>query len=528
MARLDFPKGVEGVENLPRTRRSLQNCFNNGNGSVIGRPGIQQLNTTDRVARGSFVWNGDLYHVASTELLKITDLDTGAFSVIGTIEGAAVIETAVGFNDAVIVVKDSAGKIYALSNSTVFISIDSVSDSGGIARFNHSGLDVAEGNTVTIQGFVTNTAYNITGEVTETGAGFFEISSISFGTDEATGSFTLVLSAIDGNANFKNSTDVTHINGRFVYIPFNGDPAFFSDIGAAGTVQPLSFFDAEELPDKNNGVFNFRNTLYITGTDSIEQFRDSGASPNPFARVGGSRILNGFIGGLIEYNNTFLFVGREKDQDFGIYAIAQGIAPKISNEAIDLILSTYTQAELAEAIGGRLKWRGYDIATFALRRDSFAFFGGNWFKLDTVFDGESKVWGGGFISQINGEYFTAFSDKIGKFVKGNTDYGNRVTRIIDTAIAQENTDFFSCQSIELGISQGFNASVGSVAIFMSKDNVNYGPAVYRDLGGLAQYAQKLIWNDPGGLGTYRGFMGVRFFTTEDIDFTDEYIVMRVR
>ena len=528
MARLEFPKGLEGVENLPRTRRLLQNCFNNGNGSVIGRPGIQQLNTTNRVARGSFVWDGFLYHVASQDLIKITNLDNGAFDVIGTIEGSAVIDHAIGFNDAVIVVKDAAGKIYALSNSTIFISITSVTDVGGIANFVHAGTAPALGSTITIKGFVVNTAYNITGIVTFSDATNFQISSIAFGTDEAVGSFTLVLSEISGNANFKNSVAVTHINGRFVYIPFDGSPAFFSDIGQAGVVQPLSFFDAEELPDKNNGVFNFRNTLYITGTDSIEQFRDSGASPNPFARVNGSRILNGFIGGLIEYNNTFLFVGREKDQDFGIYGISQGAAPKISNEAIDLILSTYTQAELAEAIGGRLKWRGYDIATFTLRRDSFAFFGGNWFKLDTVFNGVSKPWGGGFISQINGLYFTAFSNLIGKFVKGNSDYGNRVTRIIDTGVAQENTDFFACQSLELGISQGFNSSVGSVALFMSKDNVNYGPAVYRDLGNLGQYAQKLIWNDPGGLGTYRGFMGVRFFTTEDIDFTDEYIAMRIR
>lgn len=454
MARVEFPRGIEGVENLPRTRRSLQNCFNNGNGSVIGRPGIQQLNTTSRVARGSFVWNGALYQVASQDLLKITNTETGAFSVIGTIAGSSQIKHSIGFNFAVIIVKEGSGKGYTLSKTDVLTEIT--------------------------------------------------------------------------DPEFASSVGVANINGRTVYIPADGSPAFFSDVGAPGTIQPLSFFDAEELPDLNNGVFNFKNTLYIMGTDSIELFRDSGASPNPFARVNGSRIQNGFIGGLLEYNNTFLFIGREKDQDFGIYSIAQGIAPKISNEAIDLILSTYTQEELADTVSGRIKWRGYDLATFTLRRDSFAFFGGNWFKLDTVFNEVSQPWGGGFISQFNGEYFTAFDDKIGKFVKGNSDYGNRVTRIIDTGISQEDTDYFACQSIELGISQGFNAAVGSVAIFMSKDNVDYGPPVYRNLGNIGQYGQKLMWNDPGGLGTYKGFMGVRFYTTEDVDFTDEYIVAKIR
>lgn len=680
MPRVEFPAGVLGVEDLPRTRRSLQNCFNNLEGKIISRPGIAQLNTTGSVARGQFVWNGDLYQVVSQELIKITNTTTGAFDVIGTIAGNAVIETDVGFNEAVIVVKAVEGDIYSLSNSTVFISISSVSDSGGIAQFNPSGAPPSIGSTVTIKGFITNTAYNVTGIVTavggiapsvsittvggdtgvaqfnhddgifsvgtavtisgyvtntdynvianitksieaientsissvsdsggtasfnhagtspslgsevtmtgfvtntaynttgvvtastgtsfeifgiafgtdetvgsytafgglqistvafgtdESGGSFipsvgFEIASVSFGTDETTGSYTSVLELISGNSNFVASTDVAFINGRFVYIPFDGDPAFFSDVGNAGSVQPLSFFDAEELPDLNNSVFNFRNTLYIGGTDSFELFRDTGASPNPFFRVSGARVINGYIGGLIEYTNTFLFIGREKDQDFGIYAIGQGVAPKISNEAIDLILSTYDQDELAAAIGGRLKWRGYDIATFTLARDSFAFFGGNWFILDTVFDGISKPWGGGFITQFDGEYYTAFSDKIGKFEKVNTDYGERITRIIDTGFEHPDDDFFTAQSIELGISQGCSSTDGTVALFMSRNNVTYGEPFYRSLGDIGQYTKHLIWNFPGGMGTYDGFMGTRIYTNEDVEFSADHLIVNFR
>lgn len=455
MPRIPFPEGVVGVENVPRTRRSLQNCFNNLDGKIISRPGITELSTTSRVARGQFVWNGALYQVTSTDLIKITNTATGAFSVIDTIAGTEVIETAIGFNEAVIVVKGVAGAIYTLDDSDV---------------------------------------------VTD----------------------------ISGNANFVPCTDVAHIDGRFVYIPFDGDPAFFSDVGAAGTVQALSFFDAEELPDKNNSVFNFKNTLYIGGTDSFELFRDTGASPNPFQRISGARITNGYIGGLIEYNETFLFLGREKDQDFGIYAIGQGLAPKISNEAIDLILTTYDQDELAAATGGRIKWRGYDIATFRLARDSFGFYAGNWFILDTVFDGVSEPWGGGFITQFEGQYFTAFEDKIGVFARVNQDYGESITRIIDTAFEQEDNDFFSCQSIGLGISQGFNSAVGSVAIFLSRDNVTYGQPLYRNLGDIGEYATHLTWNEPGGMGAYDGFMGIRIYTTEDVEFSADHLIANFR
>ena len=451
MPKIDFPLGLQGVEHLPRTRRTLQNCFNNGSGSIIGRPGIQGLSTTSGVARGQFVWNGALYQVVSQELIKITNTTTGANSTIGTIAGPQVIESAIGFNHAVIVVK--GGAIYTLNSS------DTLTD-------------------------------------------------------------------ISGNSNFVPCDDVCHINGRFVYIPSSGDPAFFSDVGAAGTVQSASFFDAEELPDKNKACFDFRNTLFIAGTDSFEQFRDTGASPNPFIRVSGARIQNGYIGGLLEYNGTFLFCGREKDQDFGIYSIADGQAAKISNEAIDLILSTYTQNELAEAISGRIKWRGYDIATFKLRRDSFGFFGGQWFPLESIFDETSRPWGGGFITQFEGEYFTAYEDQIGKFADINTDYGNRITRIVDFAIVAEPGQRFGVQSISLGITQGYNASDGSVALMVSRDNVTYTDPYYRSTGKVGEYNAVLEWNPPGGLGQYDGFMGVRFYTTEDVSFSADSIGVR--
>ena len=153
-------------------------------------------------------------------------------------------------------------------------------------------------------------------------------------------------------------------------------------MGAAGTIQSLSFFDAEELPDLNEVCFNFRNTLYIGGTDSFELFRDIGIAPNYFQRLN-ARIDNGYIGGILEYNTTYLFIGREKSQNVGIYSIGQGVAPKISNEYIDTLLDTYTEAELSECISGRIKWLGYDIATFTLARHSWGFFGGRWFELDT-------------------------------------------------------------------------------------------------------------------------------------------------
>lgn len=64
-------------------------------------------------------------------------------------------------------------------------TITSVTDSGGVARFNHSGDDTYVNQEVVNANFVTNTAYNGTFLITAAGSGFFEVASIPFGSNEA-------------------------------------------------------------------------------------------------------------------------------------------------------------------------------------------------------------------------------------------------------------------------------------------------------------------------------------------------------
>lgn len=443
---IDFPLGLSGTKGLPSSQRGLKNCFNAG-GPLIQRPGISALGNTGRVARGAFEWNGSLYEVASTDLLKInTD---GTHTVIDTIAGTTSIDFAIGFNDAVIVVKGGNG--YTLDKSDVVTQIT--------------------------------------------------------------------------DPDYLPSDSVTHINGRFVYIPTDGSPAFFSDVGFAGTIQSSSFFDAEELPDLNEVCFNFRNVLYIGGTDSFELFRDFGTPTVPFQRLN-ARIDNGYIGGLLEYNNTFLFMGREKGQNVGIYSIGQGIAPKISNEYIDTILDTYTEEELSNCVSGRIKWHGFDLATFTLARHSWGFLGGNWFELDTRIGGENAPWQAGYIVEFELKYYSFNSSDIGVFDAINTDYGNPVERQINGAFESEND--FSLQRLEYRLSQGYNSDVGSVGLEVSDDNVLFGPIFQRLTGSQGGYSDKLEWNYPGGLGHYDGLFAYKLSTAENIDFSATKLILEER
>jgi len=333
------------------------------------------------------------------------------------------------------------------------------------------------------------------------------------------------LVSISANSNIVPCNSVTHINGRFVYVPSDGSVAFFSDVGAAGTVQSLSFFDAEQLPDNNTVTFQLNNLLYIAGTDSIQSYIDRGLSPVPFIPQTG-RIDNGIIGGVVEIQGSVIFIGREKGQDLGIYALQPGVAPKISNEYIDNILATYTEAQLAQVVAGRYKWRGYDIIYFILANHSFGFYQGNWHGLDTMINGVNVPWQIGHVQEFGLKYYSFFNDKFSILANVNTDSGNPFIRIIDGGMEEGGS--FNAQSLQYHISQGYNASVGSVFLRMSDDNVLYGPTVAANTGAIGNYGVELDWNYPGGLGLYDRFMGYRLQTGEDINFSGTKLFIETR
>ena len=342
-----------------------------------------------------------------------------------------------------------------------------------------------------------------------------------------------LLSDISNNPHVEPSIDVAFIDGRFVYVPSSGDPVFFSDVGDAGSVQPLSFFDPEELPDRNSGILNLRNTLYIGGENSFELFKNTGGTPNPFTRISGSRVNGGLVGGIVEYGGSFLFIGREKDQSPGVYGLSPGGMTKISNDFVDALLVHYSQEELRNVIANRFRWSGYEIASFVFPESSLFFMNGNWIVTDCN-DGEiSLPWCAGFITEFEGEYFSTSGDNFGRLSNVNTDFGKPILRVIETAFEQEDNDWMTCQSVGLGISQGFNENNsegerGAIGIAMSRDNVIYSAPLYREAGSVGQYSTHLDWTYPGGLGSYDGFMGVRITTTGDLAFACDHLVCHFR
>ncbi len=117
----------------------------------------------------------------------------------------------------------ATGTFTATADASVALTtIDSVTDSSGVARFNFTvGPTLFVGQQVDIINFVTETSYNQTGFITAVGAGFFEIASIAFTADDATGDFSgdsvtmteTGTALVDGDTLIIDTTDGTQYDG---------------------------------------------------------------------------------------------------------------------------------------------------------------------------------------------------------------------------------------------------------------------------------------------------------------------------
>ncbi len=155
-------------------------------------------------------------------------------------------------------------------NSIGATAITSVTDSSGVATFNHAGTSPLLGSTVTISGFTTNTAYNKTAPVTATTATTFQVDFIAFGTDE-TGSYLVNAGTVTSTTHGLSTgtgvvlvtTDATDYDDG--YIIYNVQTNTF-DIAAVFTVTKAGTWSTEALNQKDRRVLSSGNP---TEQDSV-------------------------------------------------------------------------------------------------------------------------------------------------------------------------------------------------------------------------------------------------------------------
>lgn len=322
---------------------------------------------------------------------------------------------------------------------------------------------------------------------------------------------------------FRPSVEVASINQRFVFVPSDGGTLFFTDVNDPDDIPGLNFFDAEFLPDKNKGVINVRNDLLVGGENSYETFRDTGPSTAPFQRVDGAAVETGYVAAKAIYKKgTFLFLGKDRGGSFAFHEMTAGDAPKISVPFIDEILNNeYTLEELELCTSQRFTWKGVAMVGFRLARHTFLFYGAGWCYIQSGIDGPNVIspWDVKFLAFSYGKYITgsASTTAIGKIEDINTELGEKIERVIATFVKAPPNAYFTVDNIFLSTITGTSFTEGTIGIEVSRDNLEFGPQVFKSLGKQAKYQQQVAWY--GGAGVFESFMGMRIRTTADVKFS---------
>ena len=216
-----------------------QSAPTNG-GALYNIDGIEDVTVNITQMEGSFF--------PSSSLLRV-DPDIGSGSLI-------VVSNNTFKSDSLFDTAGTAGTFQSVFDATVALTtIDSVTDSGGVARFNFTvGPTLYVHQQVDMINFVTETSYNQTGIITTVGAGFYEISSIAFTADDTTGDFSS-----DSVQMFETATTLS-----------NGDTIVIDSVGLTDYDGGATVYNVVTNEFSVNKTFNF-TTSGTWSTGGLDQ-----------------------------------------------------------------------------------------------------------------------------------------------------------------------------------------------------------------------------------------------------------------
>lgn len=160
-------------------------------------------------------------------------------------------------------------------------------------------------------------------------------------------------------------SDVTYIDGYFVWTVANSDQFVISGLNDGLTYDPLDVATVEGDPDYLVGVVNSHRELLFPGTLTTEVWYNSGDADFPFARQGNAFIERGCIdrNSLVKLDNSVFSVGDDR-----VAYRVDGYTPtRISTHAIEyhLALASWFRGFTYSQEGHKFYVLNTDVGTFA-------------------------------------------------------------------------------------------------------------------------------------------------------------------
>lgn len=148
------------------------------------------------------------------------------------------------------------------------------------------------------------------------------------------------------------SQQVEFIDGYFLHFNNNANastsPIFFiSGLNNGLLFDALDFATAESDPDEITGIHVTRSQLHVCGGVTIEPFANIGGAGFPFQTIRGGVVPKGVKAkfSLVEFDESFVFVGGGLHELISIWKYTGSSGQKISSAAIDNVLQELTDIE---------------------------------------------------------------------------------------------------------------------------------------------------------------------------------------
>lgn len=322
------------------------------------------------------------------------------------------------------------------------------------------------------------------------------------------------------NENFRLAGSVVFKDGYFVFSSYDGTVFFNSALNNPLEFDALDFGSAEINPDKITGLHVNHNELFVAGYETIELFQNVGGSGFPFQRIPGANIQKGVRApfSLVEFDNTFCFVGGGLNEKPAIWKVTgSSSAQKISTDAIDRVIQSFTSEEIEASFALTFSDRGQFLAlftfesankssrTFVYNATASAYMQASvWFELQSgAKDNRFRVQS---IAYAYGKLMVG--DSLGGTI-GELDY-NTLNYYGDDIWRRSVTSPFNNQGLPIfagdfeatfesgvGLTNG-NGSDPKVALDFSDDGGRtFSYSTNRSIGKKGKYGQRAVWTRQG-------------------------------
>jgi hypothetical protein len=291
------------------------------------------------------------------------------------------------------------------------------------------------------------------------------------------------------------------------FIVTTDDDRFIRSAANDGTNwNALDFGTADSSPDCVVAPIVFNNQLFITGVTTTEAFQNVGGADFGFQRTG-LFLQKGCAApfSLINTQNSFVWIGGGLNETPAVWSFVGNSVQKISTNAIDLLLGSINEAQLAAVYAWTYSRKGSFFVGFSLpdRAIVYDYLTNKWHTRTTRIDDVQETY---LVSAVMTAYqrllcTSRYCGRLGELRDDvYQDFGTIVTRTFVTLPFFNNNQLIKIPMMELMLESGVgneNATDPMVVLERSVDGKTWQAPRARPIGKIGEYNRRAIWYKNG-------------------------------